>query len=371
MEGGTVAAVPALQIPKPTNRVRRGFCRIFDEFQVKTAVTMSYRLMELYKGARMNAAAKAVALWLWYRANDQDEAWPGPTEISQATCLDYRTVTRALKLLERNGWIMVVGKGLRGVNRYRMTQGVEPGVTQGTTPGVSASTQGIPSTYPGHHAGGTQGVPSTTPGVAPYKGQEGHKGQGKGETIPPTDLAAPPLEAGDGTVGKDGDSERLAVLRECRAQFEMGKADLTGEWLSQAAGMTPEQIRATCALVPGALTPIHFGTARRKSERHAGNASGQTVLDVRAWLKERTGLRDIFVGNGELITALRRYGPESVMKLGKHALEIGGLSKELFGHWFDGRPSQYDGWDVYKPQKTLPVPLTDEQLAQALARVAS
>jgi hypothetical protein len=69
----------------------------------------------------VGGTAKVVLLGVANHAHpDGSEAYPSIKRLAEYACCDDRTVTRALRKLESEGWILRDGKGPRGQNKYRL-----------------------------------------------------------------------------------------------------------------------------------------------------------------------------------------------------------------------------------------------------------
>lgn len=66
---------------------------------------MSTRVMAYCWPLKMGAAAKAVLISLADQANDDGVCWPSVGTIAERTCLDDRTIQRALAWLEQGGYL--------------------------------------------------------------------------------------------------------------------------------------------------------------------------------------------------------------------------------------------------------------------------
>ena len=135
----------------------------------KCEFPMSIQMVEAIKDYDMRSAKKSVLFWMAFRANENDEAWPGPASIGRALCLNERTVRRALKELRADGLLVEVGKGRGGVNRFRVNPVAVPG---GQGAPRAQRPPGVNKGDPGRSTLGTPGSLSPTPGTVPPKQEE-------------------------------------------------------------------------------------------------------------------------------------------------------------------------------------------------------
>lgn len=209
---------------------------------------MSFEAIEEVAGVVLDPPAKAVLLWMAFRASKNEGiAWPGAADICRATCLNIRTVRRALKELRDSGFLIEVQRGMRGVKHYRVTSGRQTPVPQ--TPdhrtGDRTAQGGCPEDT------GTRDPQSATSDgqtPKPIERQEVHA-EGSAPSAP---LA---------TRAHSQEDENMGPLRSrgCKIDHRDAKQQqrLRAEWINACRGLTIDEV---AEVIDSGGKPVHYAS---------------------------------------------------------------------------------------------------------------